>query len=159
MSRHRLVSFVAALGLAAALAPLAHAGDHDRASRVASTPEYRQECGTCHVPYPPGLLSASSWQRLMGDLPHHFGADASLEAPAQARLVAWLAANAGSGRRVIEAPPEDRITRSPWFVREHREVPTAAWARPAIKRAANCAACHPGAEQGDFSEHGVRVPR
>lgn len=145
------------LALVATLLP-ALADDHGR-SRVPPSPEYRQECGACHVAYPPGLLGASSWQRVMSTLPRHYGTDASLDAPTQARLAAWLAANAGSGRRVVEAPPEDRITRSPWFQREHREVSAATWKLPAVKSAANCAACHRGAEQGNFDEHSVQVPR
>jgi len=60
---------------------------------------------------------------------------------------------------VTDAPPEDRITRTPWFVREHREVSATTWKLPAVKSAANCGACHQGADQGDFSEHSVRVPR
>ena len=43
-------------------------------------PAYVQECGSCHVPYPPGLLPNESWQRLMANLPQHFGTDASLDA-------------------------------------------------------------------------------
>jgi hypothetical protein len=35
----------------------------------------------------------------------------------------------------------------------------AVWQRKAIGSAANCAACHPGAAQGRFSEHDVRIPK
>jgi hypothetical protein len=71
----------------------------------------------------------------------------------------WLTAYAGSGKRARTAPPEDRITRSDWFVREHREVPAAAWKRASIKSAANCSACHEGAAQGMYDEHSIRIPR
>jgi nitrate/TMAO reductase-like tetraheme cytochrome c subunit len=71
---------------------------------------------------------------------------------------AWLMRNAGT-RAPVLAAPEDRITRTPWFIREHRKVPQHAWARVSIKSAANCAACHPHADQGDFDEHAVRIPR
>ena len=74
-------------------------------------------------------------------------------------LATWLSANGGTYKRVREAPPEDRITRSAWFVRKHDEVPSAVWKRPAVKSAANCAACHTQADQGDFNEHTVRIPR
>src|SRR6476469_2775135 len=101
------ILFAAALGAACASA-LA-----DQSSRVPLLPAYRQECAACHVAYPPGLLPAASWQRLMDGLPRHFGTDASLE-PAQVReLSAWLAANAATARRA-EPPPEDRITRGAW---------------------------------------------
>jgi hypothetical protein len=68
-------------------------------------------------------------------------------------------AHAGSGKRARTAPPEDRITRGDWFIREHREVPKAAWGRPAIKSAANCTACHRGAAEGDYDEKGASIPR
>ena len=44
-------------------------------------------------------------------------------------------------------------------MREHDEVPAATWKLPAVKSAANCAACHTQADQGDFNEHNVRIPR
>jgi len=44
-------------------------------------------------------------------------------------------------------------------VHEHGEVPSAVWRSPAVKSAANCAACHTGAEKGDFRERGIRIPR
>ena len=34
------------------------AGDHERALRVAPLPQYTQECASCHIAYPPGLLPA-----------------------------------------------------------------------------------------------------
>jgi hypothetical protein len=145
-----------------ALAGAVAAEDHGRATRTPLLPLYQQECAACHIAYPPGLLPAASWQRLLADLPHHFGADASLDAAAAGELSAWLTANAGNGRkgkRGGEAPPADRITRSAWFVHEHDEVSKDVWNRPSIKSAANCAACHGQAEKGDFNEHNVRIPR
>lgn len=126
-------------------------------SRLPPNPTYRDECGSCHVAFPPGLLPAESWQRLMADLPHHFGSDASLEAAPRDALATWLVANAG--RRRADPPAQDRITKTAWFVREHREVPDAAWHRPAVKSAANCTACHAEAAAGDYDEHRVRIPR
>ena len=141
------------------LAQAAFAGDHGRMANVPLLPKYQQECAACHLAYPSGLLPASSWQRLMNNLPHHFGTDASLDAATVQELSAWLDANAGTYRRVREAPPDDRITSSAWFVRKHDEVPAETWKRPAVKSAANCAACHMHAEQGVFNEHDVRIPR
>jgi hypothetical protein len=127
------------------------------ASPTPDLSRYRQECASCHVAYPPALLPAPSWQRLMDHLPQHFGTDASLDPDTVQRLSTWLQTHAAMGR--APEPPQDRITRSAWFVRRHDEVPAAAWQRPAVKRPANCAACHPGADQGDFDEHRIRIPR
>ena len=122
-------------------------------------PLYTQECAACHLAYPPGMLPASSWQRLTGKLGQHFGVDASLDPATLAQLKPWLLANAGTVRRIAENPPEDRISRSPWFVRQHHEIAADTWKRASIKSASNCAACHRGAEQGDFDEDRVRIPK
>jgi len=143
----------------AAATHLARADDDPRAAGSPLLPKYRQECAACHVAYPPGMLPGTSWQRLMNNLPRHYGTDASLDATTAKELSSWLAANAGTYRRVAEAPPEDRITRSAWFIRKHDEVPAGVWALPAVKSPSNCAACHAQADQGDFNEHRVRIPR
>lgn len=155
-----LLRRMATIGLAVlAFTQAASADDHERAARVPLLPAYAQECSGCHLAYPPGLLPAASWQRLMANLPRHFSTDASLDPALTKSLSAWLVAHAGSGRRANEAPPEDRITRSTWFVREHDEVGAAVWKRPAVKNPSNCAACHPRSEQGAFNEHDIRIPR
>jgi mono/diheme cytochrome c family protein len=120
---------------------------------------WQEECGSCHIAYPPQLLTAESWQVLMAGLGKHFGADATLE-PAQAKLVAqYLVANSGAPTRRTAPNGEPRITRQPWFDHEHHEVPASVWQRPAVRSRANCSACHPRAEQADFNEHGIRIPK
>jgi mono/diheme cytochrome c family protein len=155
-----------ALGLLAALslAQVALADDDggSRGSRVPLLPSYKQECAACHTAYPPGMLPAASWQRVMGNLSKHYGADASLDPATVKELSTWLGAHAGTYKRVRQeslAPPQDRITRSAWFIRKHDEVSAASWKLPAVKSAANCAACHTQADKGDFNEHNVRIPR
>jgi hypothetical protein len=133
--------------------------DERRASRVPPLPEYTQECASCHLAFPPGLLPAASWRRVIDNLPRHYGGDASLDPALTRKLSAWLEASAGAGKRAREQPPEDRITRAAWFVREHDEVSAATWKLPAVKSPANCHACHTQAEQGDFSERHIRTPR
>ena len=163
---HRLPWFIqrTICGLLASfgLASAALAEEGQRAARVPLLPAYRQECAACHLAYPPGLLPAASWQRLMNNLPHHFGTDASLDPATITALSAWLAANAGSFKRVQRdprPPPQDRISQSNWFVQKHREIDARVWRRPAVGSAARCDACHSGAEQGQFSEHEVYMPK
>lgn len=135
----------------------ASASDHGR--MPANPPAaYAPECGSCHVAYPPGLLPRSSWARVMAGLDRHYGSDASLEPALRNQIEAWLLANAGTRRKVSEPPPEDRITRAAWFERKHRGVEPATWRLPSVKTAANCAACHPGAEQGDYDDDRLRWP-
>jgi hypothetical protein len=119
---------------------------------------WRAECGGCHVPYPPGLLPAADWRRLMGSLDRHFGADASVDPKAGAEIGAFLAANAGRGdTRAAEAEP--RITTTRWFRHEHGKVSPAVFRSSAVGTTSNCAACHRDAAKGDFDEHAVRIPR
>ena len=65
----------AAIGILALLGlwPIAQADD--RTAPVPLLPKYQQECAACHTAYPPGLLPAASWQRLMGGLGKHFGVE------------------------------------------------------------------------------------
>lgn len=122
-------------------------------------PLYRQECAACHLAYPPGLLPAQAWQRIMGSLSDHYGTDASLE-PAQVQQIAqWLQGQAGTYKKVRSSPPQDRITRSDWFVREHRKVSDEVWRLASVQSPAHCAACHTQAEQGRFSERELQKPQ
>ena len=65
-------------------------------ARVPVLRKYQQECAACHMAYPPGLLPAASWQRLMGSLDKHFGTDASLDAASVREISGWLKSNAGT---------------------------------------------------------------
>jgi hypothetical protein len=126
----------------------------DQRFSTATNQRWKAECASCHVAYPPQLLPAEGWRRVMGGLDRHFGTDASLDAGTAAEIQAFLERNAATGRRARSAAGTLRITETAWFTREHDEVPPAAW-----KNRADCAACHPGAEQGDFRERNVRIPR
>lgn len=149
----------AALIAAAALALMTLPAGASDLRLPAHTPKsYLQACAECHAPYPPALLPPASWQRLLGGLDRHFGTDASLETAQVQAISQWLATESTARSKVREAPPQDRLTRSPWFIRHHDEVPASVWALPSVKSPANCAACHNGAEQGVFSEHALKAP-
>lgn len=162
MSHSNLKNLSLALLLAAGMVTAAQADDHgSQGPTVPPLPKYQQECTACHIAYPPGLLPAASWGRVMGSLGKHYGTDASLDAASVREISGWLKANAGTYKRVSEEPPQDRISKSAWFLRKHRdgEVPADVWKRKAVGSAANCAACHTNAEKGNFNEHDVRIPR
>ncbi len=151
MERFAII-MLASLALPAGAAPAP-------ASASAAT-VYRQECAACHIAYPPAMLPAASWQRLLNHLPRHYGTDASLDSASVQQLARWLGTEAARGRREYkDMPADDRITRSGWFVRKHDELPPAVWKRPSVKSASNCMACHAGADKGDFNEHNVHIPR
>ncbi len=147
------------LALSASLGAMSHAqADSGRLMPRDVPAAYAQECAACHTAYAPGMLPARSWQRIMSTLGKHYGTDASLDAATVQQLSGWLQANAGTYQRVAEAPPEDRITRSAWFVRKHDEIAAPVWKLASVKSAANCAACHSGANQGDFAERSLKLP-
>ena len=147
--------WIVGVAMAAVLALDAAAAARD--DPAAPQAAWRNECGSCHVAYPPRLLPASSWRALMTSLDRHFGTDASLDAATSAPILAYLEANAGRGKGGDMA--ETRITEARWFRHEHAEIGGAVWSRKAIGSPANCAACHRQAEQGDFGERSVRIPR
>ncbi|MEZ5653343.1 MAG: diheme cytochrome c [Burkholderiaceae bacterium] len=145
------------LGLAAALVWADDDDDDDRRRRTVMPAEVREECGACHVAYPARLLPVRSWRRIMAGLDNHYGADASLDADQVARITEYLSIHARGDRRG-DPPPEDRITRSSWFVHEHDEIAAATWRDPSVRSAANCAACHTDAARGVFDERGIVMP-
>ncbi len=134
----------------------AHAESRPRAT----DPLWQQECGSCHVPYPPRLLSAASWNTVMDGLGSHFGSDASLDPASTKAIRRFLTRHAGTHTTERQGKPLLRITETPWFVHEHsEELPAGIWKSPAVKSASNCSACHTQAAQGSFSEHEIRLPK
>jgi hypothetical protein len=121
-----------------------------------------QECGSCHMAFPPAMLPAASWQSMMGDLANHFGDDASVDPDTAARITRYLVANAGDTggarhagkllRGVAQNNAPLRITELPKWVREHREVPRREWSSKEVGSRANCPACHVDADRGYFED-------
>lgn len=138
--------------------------DDDEQKRMnIAHPAYRNECGSCHIAFPPSLLTANSWRAVMAGLDKHFGSDASLDTDTAGDITKFLVANAG--RRETAAPdgtPLLRITETRWFRKEHRDghdgITAGVFRSAAVKSAANCSACHRDAEQGDYSEGRIRIP-
>jgi mono/diheme cytochrome c family protein len=159
MSLRRLISW-GLVGLSTAtFMGAAHADGNLMPATV--LPLYKQECASCHTPYPPGVLPAASWKRLMGGLSKHYGTDASLDAKDLQDISGWLQAHAGTYKRVSEEPPQDRITLTAWFTRKHnaREVAPEVWKRVSVGSASNCVACHANAAQGNFNERDIKIPK
>ncbi len=132
-------------------------------------PSYRNECGSCHMAYPPGLLPGRSWNRLMDGLADHFGDNAELDAATAAKVRAYLTANAADKsnyrrslammRSLPAAATPLRISETPYFQRKHDEVPARLVSgNPKVRSFANCQACHVSAPKGIFNEHDVKIP-
>jgi len=118
---------------------------------------YREECGSCHLAYPPGLLSAPQWNRVLDNLADHYGDNAELDAPVRERIRAYLTTTAPGPAQ--PTAPLPRITTQRWFLHEHDELPARmVTGNPEVGAFSNCAACHRDAAAGRFDEDAVTVP-
>ena len=120
---------------------------------------YASECAACHTAYLPKFLPSESWKKIMGDLSTHYGVDASLNKNDLLAISTWLESNAASYGKRSEQPPDQRITASRWFKKEHRNISPSVFQRASIKGAANCQTCHVTAQKGDYDDDNVRIPR
>ena len=150
------------LSIATLVATLALPALADRLP-VPGNPMYVEECGACHLAYPPQLLDAHSWLHVMNGLDKHFGTDASLDDRRRSAIADFLGRNAGGRKTGVTADakgqPLLRISDTAYFQRKHREVDAATWKRASIKSPANCTACHRQAAAGDYSERSINIPK
>ncbi|MEO8443922.1 MAG: diheme cytochrome c [Gammaproteobacteria bacterium] len=152
------VSATATLCLLAIGTPLAAHAD-GTTTRAPEHPAWQEECGSCHIAYPPRFLPAESWRQVMGSLDDHFGTDASIDTGTAATIQAFLVQNAKRSKTDSKATGTPiRITETTWFRSEHDDIATAKWKSAAINSATNCGACHHGADKGTFRERDIKVP-
>jgi nitrate/TMAO reductase-like tetraheme cytochrome c subunit len=121
---------------------------------------YTAECSSCHIAFPPGLMTARDWATTLTELPKHFGTDASVTPAELAEISPYLKSNAASNEERYGSPIKPpRLTKSAWFERKHvRKLPADVWINPKVKTASNCMACHQQADKGNYSEHDISVP-
>ena len=150
MKIYFLMPFMAVLAMPAAAAKMNMPFDAPKS--------YEAECASCHMAYPPGLMGQKNWQNIMSSLDKHFGTDASLDAKTGSEITTWLVKNAATKQKYAAFAPENRITKTAWFIRKHDEVRVDVWKRDGVKSPANCSACHADAAKGDFDEDRVRIP-
>jgi hypothetical protein len=133
---------------------------------VAQDPMFAEQCGACHLAFPPCLASTATWNDILSDLPHHFGADATLSADQVAHIRAWLDANAAEHwdnlpshlLRRSAAGGSLRITDTPGWRRTHRHIPDAVFATKPVYRRSDCEACHADAATGHFAPQWIAIP-
>jgi hypothetical protein len=130
---------------------------------------YVDECASCHMAYPPGLLPARSWQTLMDGLSNHFGDNAELDPATTAELSRYLVQNSADSsnyrrskkimRSLDNKAKPLRISGLPYIQNKHDEIPQHfIKANKQVGSLSNCIACHQGAEQGSFSERDIQIP-
>jgi hypothetical protein len=130
----------------------------------AMDPGYVDECGSCHMAYPPQLLPAASWKRIMQGLDSHFGENAEVDATTRKALQKYLVESSSSGSIYNlfgnhgEGVPS-RITELPFFIARHDAIPARLIQdNDKVGSLSHCNACHQNAEQGRFDEDDVRIP-
>lgn len=166
---HRILLAIGAAATILFTIPTLADDDDANSGVIAATDKlYLEECGACHLAYPPGLLPARSWEKLLSDLSDHFGENAELGADVAQSLTAYLTNNAADkvrnrlskriARTVGHATPL-RITETAFFKREHREVPQRLVKdNPKVQSFSKCQACHTRAAQGSFREDEIDIP-
>ena len=133
-------------------------------------PLYIEECGSCHMAYPAGLLPAVSWEKIMQGLDEHFGDNAELDEESNQQITNFLQKNSSDNahyRRSKQFTDESsmqnaqiRITASRYFMHEHDDIPDRLVSgNQQVKSFSHCNACHLKAEQSMFNEHDIKIPR
>ena len=133
------------------------------------SPIYKEECSSCHMAYPPGLLPARSWKKIMAGLDDHFGDNAELDAETSNNISKFLVANSADesdyrrSRKIMRSLGNNdapiRISETPYIKHEHDEIPDKLIKQnKKVNSLAHCNACHKKAEQGLYDEDGVNIP-
>ena len=133
------------------------------------SPIYKEECSSCHMAYPPGLLPARSWKKIMAGLELHFGDNAELDIESFKSISEFLVTNSADdsdyrrSRKIMRSLNSNdmpvRISEIPYIKYKHDEIPDKLIKfNKKVNSLANCNACHNKAEQGLYSEHDVNIP-
>ena len=129
-------------------------------------PTYREECGSCHMAYPPSLAPSARWIAILANLSDHFGEDASLKPDVAGHIRAYLTMNAAEKwdtRAAYEfqrSNPQDplRLTATPFWVRTHRGIPESVFNSRAVGAKDACDKCHRDASTGRFDPQDIQIP-
>jgi len=178
----KLVTVVAVAAASAVLFSGAVYGDDDEHKGVRSwfkkskldvapvaNPVYREECGSCHFAFQPGLLPEKSWRKMMTGLEDHFGDNAELGAEANKKILDYLLANSADksnykrSKRIMGSLRQGeiplRISDTLYFQRKHDEIPRRyVVGNKEVGSYSKCEACHTRAEAGSYNEHEVTIP-
>ena len=133
----------------------------------AANPIYKNSCGGCHFPYPPGLLPGLSWKLILDRLENHFGDQVSIDPRSREEILKYLqdnGADRGGSKKSIKIMSSlhgqnpIRITEIPIIQKKHRGIKAEILNRKSIMSLSNCSACHQTAVQGIFDEDFVKIP-
>jgi hypothetical protein len=148
----------------------AFAGEHNESETLPKVTNevYRKNCGTCHFAYQPGLLPARSWLKIVDKPGGHPGGDLSLEKTAKAEIEKYLNQNSAEktqskrSRKILSSSGVNvptRISEIPYIKEKHHEIAQEVFLRKSIGSRGNCIACHRTAENGDYDDDNVTIPK
>lgn len=136
-----------------------------KAAMTAALPEaWRSECASCHLAYPPELLPARSWLRMLSEQDRHFGEDLGL-ADDTLEALRGAAAGAEAGSRwaglalrasVPAGQAPQRITETAFWQERHHRVEPERFKSEAVTGRHDCEACHRDAQSAIFSPREFR---
>ncbi|HKM61312.1 MAG TPA: cytochrome b/b6 domain-containing protein [Acidisphaera sp.] len=129
-------------------------------------PVYAEQCGGCHLAFPPSLAPAATWNTVLDHMDSHFGENPGLPPDMIAHFRAYLDANDASHwdtlpAHVLRIPAPGgslRITDTPGWKRIHRAIPSATFTSPPVYHRSHCEACHGDAATGRFAPQLIAVP-
>jgi hypothetical protein len=134
----------------------------------ASDATYRNECGSCHFAYLPGMLPARSWKAVVEGSANHFGESLSLPAATAQAIERYLVEHAADrsdyrgsklmlSRLADDATPV-RITALPLMRLRHVVIRKLQSDGRVEAKLANCDSCHEKAATGSFAYSQIVVP-
>ncbi|MDA3898445.1 MAG: diheme cytochrome c [Desulfobacteraceae bacterium] len=144
--------------------------DHHEKNTLPPVPDplYINDCGGCHWAYPPDLLPAGSWDKILTGFEDHFGEPVDIDPESEKAIFEYLKTNAADyspGKlsskimRSLGNQTPLRITLVPYILKEHHEIEPDVFKRESIGSLSNCIACHTTAEKGDFDDDNVSIPK
>lgn len=130
--------------------------------------DFSEECGSCHITYPPYLLSKNSWISMMKNLENHFDDDASLDEVTNQSILSFLMHNSAensthkSALKILKSLKDNNstiaITKTPYWRKKHDEIEKSVFASNEVKSRANCKACHENIENGLLEYDLINIP-
>jgi cytochrome b len=162
-----------ALALAAAIVYRAHVNKEMAALKGATAvvpadaKAWSDECGGCHLAYPPVLAPARVWSAMLAPDVDHFGEALDLSAARRSALEKYAAAGAaGHGETwlALQLDGADwkapyRITDTAFWKERHPEQYFTMWkTRGKAAGKHDCGACHRDAVSGNFAPRAIDLP-
>jgi cytochrome b len=130
-------------------------------------PLFAEQCGSCHLAFPPSLAPAATWNAILDRMEAHFGRDTGLPPTMIAQLRTYLVANSAEHwdtlpswqLRTPDPAGSLRISATPGWRRIHRGIPASVFAVSPILSRSSCEACHADAATGLFAPQAIAIPQ